>query len=126
MDSLIQNDLSSSYQVEYLTGEVTSESIGYLPQIEKQSFNSKDNNNLPMVRENFIINQPPILTMKQVKEKLKHLGSLYAANFDANLDKGEDLMDIVNENKNEDGYEEITKSNILPTSKRETKYLLGM
>lgn len=126
MDSLIQNDLSSSYQTKYLTGEITSESVGYLPQIEKQAFTIKDDSKVPQVRENFVIAQAPVIKEDELREKMQSLGAVFQTNFEENLEEGGEMYDLVKENIEENSYEEITRSQILPTSKRETKYLLGM
>lgn len=127
LGSLIQNDLSSSYVVEYLTGEIKGESIGYLPQVEKQSFNSKDDTKVPLVKENFVISKPPLASESEIMEKLQALGNEFSFTFQENLDQGAaDYLNLVQDNLIQDSYDQISKSEVLPTSKRETRYLLGI
>lgn len=126
LKSLIQNDGSSSYDIDLLRGIVENAKLGYLPEMSKKKNDTKDDTKIANFKKEFVVRQPMKVEEAELNESLASLGEHYLAHIEENLTQGGDNLELAEENLLKDNYDEINRSGILPTSKRETRYLLGL
>lgn len=124
--SLVQNDGSSSYKVDLLTGKVVSSKLGFLPENSKKSNNTKEDTKIANFKRELVFKEKMKLTDEELDARLLSLGGYYQAHMEENLEQGGDYIELAEDNLLRDNYDEINKASILPTSKRETRYLLGL
>jgi len=125
-ECLIQNDGTSCYKVNMLTGALEGKKLGYLPEMNKKSDNSKDDTKIADFRKEYLIRKPISICQEDFKTGLNALGVGYLEEMDETMDQGGELLDLVEHDLIKDNYDELNQANILPTSQRETKYLLGI
>lgn len=123
---LVQNDGSSSYDIDLLRGKVQSAKLGFLPEMSKKSNDTKEDTNIANFKKDFVVRQPMKVSEEELEHEMESLGGLYLNNIEENLIQGGDFIELSEENLIKDNYDEINKAGILPTSKRETRYLLGL
>lgn len=126
IEALVQNDISSSYDVDVLKCEANDEICDYFPSNFKRVESSKSDAKVPNFRENEIVYNPIKILQEYFRPALVEVGQQYMDTFDQKLSKDERICDLISKNVVSESYNEIDNANILPTSKKETKYLLGI
>lgn len=126
IEAIIQNDISPSYDIDIQRGTIQSEICSYFPANFKKVQNSKNDDKVPNFRENEIKYAPLAIKQEYLSDSLTSLGNKYNNLFRDKLSKDIDLCQLVKDTVIKESYTELDNSKILPTSKKETKYLLGV
>lgn len=126
LEALVQNDISSSYDIDVMKGTVGDEICDYFPANFKKVESSKSDAKVPDFRENEIVFNPIKIPQEEFRPTLDSLGNQYLGVFKAYLSKDERICHLIDQNLTAENYGEIDRGKILPTSKKETKYLLGI
>lgn len=126
LETLVQNDISSSYDVDVLKGTVGYEICDYFPANFKRVESSKSDAKIPNFRENEIQYRPIKVMPEYFRPNLEAVGKKYMEMFPIKLSKDGRICELVDQNVVNENYGEIDRAMILPTSKKETKYLLGL
>lgn len=126
IEALVQNDISSSYDVDILKCEAQDEICDYFPSNFKRVESSKSDAKVPNFRENEIVYNPIKIMQDYFRPSLIETGQQYLDIFSQKLSKDTKICDLIKKNIASESYNEIDNANILPTSKKETKYLLGI
>jgi superfamily II RNA helicase len=126
IEALVQNDISSSYDVDILKCEAQDEICDYFPSNFKRVESSKSDAKVPNFRENEIVYNPIKIMQDYFRPSLIETGQQYLDIFSQKLSKDTRICDLIKKNIASESYNEIDNANILPTSKKETKYLLGI
>lgn len=126
IEALVQNDISSSYDVDILKCEAQDEICDYFPSNFKRVESSKSDAKVPNFRENEIVYNPIKIMQDYFRPSLIETGQEYLDIFSQKLSKDTRICDLIKKNIASESYNEIDNANILPTSKKETKYLLGI
>lgn len=126
LETLVQNDISPSYDIDVLKGQVNFEICDYFPANFKRVESSKSDAKIPNFRENEIQFRPIKVMNDYFRPNLESVGKQYLDLFKIKLSKDERVLEMIEQNVINECYTEIDRSQILPTNKKETKYLLGL
>lgn len=126
METMVQNDISPSYDIDPMRCSIDSEICDYFPSNFKKVQNSKSDDKVPNFRENEIKYMPIAIKIEFLSQMLADVGNKYLNLFSTKLSKDQRVCSLLKQCVISETYTELDKANIFPTSKKETKYLLGI
>lgn len=142
--NLVQNDVSTKYGFNFLNGKINENfEEGYLSAQMKFADDGKENTKIANFKKQILAKKPLKQNIDLVKAGMSTLGELFrdrmaeefiksdhvrSAPGDIShvLEKDPEFMELVQSDLLTDKFDEIGKVEILPTGKRETRYLLGL
>ena len=126
LEAFVQNDGSSSYKIDLLKASIEDRKLGYLPEISKKADSNKEDNNIADFKKQIIVRATPKIDAAALDSELGAIGNHFYTKMEHVMTREGDLVELAQNDLMSDRYDEINLAGILPTSKRETRYLLGL
>ena len=142
--NLVQNDVSTKYGFDFLNGKLNEKfEEGYLSSQMKFADDGKENTKIANFKKQILAKKDLKQNIDLVKAGMNTLGELFLDRMNQEfiqsehvqktpgdnshvLEKDAEFLEHVQSDLLTDNFDELQKVQILPTGKRETRYLLGI
>lgn len=137
LSNLVQNDVSTKYGFDFLNGKINENfEEGFISAQLKFADDGKENTKIANFKKQILSKKPLNQNLDLVKSGMKNLGELFEGIMSNEFQQSESVgnvlkkdpeyLELVESDLLKDKFDELQRVEILPTGKRETRYLLGI
>lgn len=137
LSNLVQNDVSTKYGFDFLNGKINENfEEGFISAQLKFADDGKENTKIANFKKQILSKKSLNQNLDLVKSGMKNLGELFEGIMSNEFQQSESVgnvlkkdpeyLELVESDLLKDKFDELQRVEILPTGKRETRYLLGI